>query len=204
MIRVSYVDHMGSDERVCDAARVSFDKAAADRNERLLAFLAHCFVTVRVAAPIFVRPQCFKSKIGFTENEVSRRDVDGPVEVFVPKAWRSRSDAAKQGSGGPLEARYAALATQAMEAAILDACEAYARLLDLGVAPEQARMVLPQAAMTEWIWTGSLAAWARFCALRLAPDAQAETGEVARLCAEIVEPLFPVSWRALTGRGWAA
>lgn len=212
---------MGSDDRVCDAARVSLGRKAseftAEQNARLIRFLArnnhftpftHPQATFHVRAPIFVARQLFKSKVGFsgddeaipdadfTENEISRRYVDSPPEVYRP-AWRERAEGVKQGSGGPLrEAK--GLADLEMSVVADMTTRAYARLLSLGVAPEQARAVLPTAAVTEWHWTGSLAAWARLYRLRTASDAQGETGEVARQVAAALAPHFPVSWAALT------
>lgn len=218
MIEVTYIDHMGSDERVVDAARVSFAKAASQftgkENARLLSYLArnghwtpysHPQITVHVKAPVFVRTQCFKHKVGFSENEISRRYVDAPPEFFAPDRWRGRASDKKQGSSN-VDVLSVALADGEITSPgllvedIYRYCrEGYDALIAGGVAPELARMVLPQAMMTEWIWTGSLAAFARFCALRQAKDAQAETGEVARRCAEIVGSLFPASWAALAG-----
>lgn len=218
MIEVAYVSHMGSDDAVCDAARVSHHKQAAAfppaANARLVAYLArnghwtpfgHPQISVRVTAPVFVARQCFKSKVGFVENEVSRRYVDEPPEFYLPRNWRGRPMHSKQGSSD-VEVFSVKLADGEIVAPGLlaedvyrYAREAYEALIAGGVAPEQARMVLPQGMMTEWVWTGSLAAFARFCGLRCAPDAQAETRAVALGCAEIIAPLFPASWLALTG-----
>jgi thymidylate synthase (FAD) len=224
MIEVAYVSHMGSDDSVCDAARVSFRKQAANftpaANAKLIAYLArnghwspfaHPQISVRVTAPIFVARQCFKSKVGFAENEVSRRYVDAAPEFYRPARWRGKPTHSKQGSSA-IEVFSVALAdgeivspSLLVEDVYRYAREAYDALIAGGVAPEQARMVLPQAMLTEWIWTGSLAAFARFCALRLSQDAQAETAEVAFQCARIIEPLFPASWVALAAwRGEAA
>lgn len=219
MIEAHYITHSGDDLLVVNAARVSFAKRSyawtesstdgqrqilAEKDQRLIRYLAehqhwtpfaHPQVTIHVKAPIFVRTQCFKHKVGFVENEVSRRYVDDEPEFFRPEVWRGRAEDKKQGSAGVIDDLglqfYANLTIE-------QALRSYKFLLDRGVAPEQARMVLPQSMMTEWFWTGSLAAWARFCRQRMGKDAQAETGDVARACAAIVEPLFPVSWAALT------
>lgn len=156
---------------------------------------AHPQITLHIKAPVFVRTQCFKHKVGFVENEISRRYVDDEPDFYLPLAWRGRADDKKQGSDGIVDddglCYYAKIVYDR-------ALESYRHMLGRGVAPEQARMVLPQAMMTEWFWTGSLAAWARFCGQRTGKDAQAETGDVARAAAAIIAPLFPVSWKALT------
>lgn len=217
MIEVAYIGHLGSDLSVVNAARVSMakeSKSFREQDARLLSYLArnghftpftHPQITVRVTAPIFVARQCFKSKVGFTENEVSRRYVDEPPSFYAPDHWRGRPTDRKQGSSNVEVFSVALAGGEITSPALLveDVCryarEAYDALIAGGVAPEQARMVLPQAMLTSWIWTGSLSAFARFCALRQAPDAQAETAEVAWLCAEIIGRLFPVSWAVLSG-----
>lgn len=209
MISASYICHSGDDLLVVNAARVSFAKRSESLTEadrKLIGYLArhnhwapfsHPQITMHCKAPIFVRTQCFKHKVGFAESEISRRYVDDPPKVFMPQTWRSRAASAKQGSGDALpdqeKVRYQA--SLAMHLAV----SGYHALLDMGVAPEQARMVLPQAAITEWVWTGSLAAWARFYCQRTHDHAQSETADLARQCAEIIQPLFPVSWPVLTG-----
>ena len=204
MIEVTYVDHMGSDDRVVDAARVSFAKAAESfkpsQNRRLLAYLAehnhwspfaHCSLTVHVKAPIFVARQLQKHTVGFAWNEVSRRYVDAPPEIYDPGNWRIRAMDKKQGSGAGVVASPAVYLAfeQARDAALA----AYETLLAMNVAPELARAVLPLGTMTEWYWTGSLAAWARMCHQRQAPDAQAEARYVANDVATIAAERFPIS-----------
>ena len=208
-----------SDLDVVNAARVSFDKESdweyvplpddpttvaftrlSDRDTKLIHYLArenhwspfsHPQIRLRVKAPIFVRTQLFKHKVGAVENEISRRYVDTPPELYIPKKWRGRPDKSiKQGSGGesiPFAYNH--------EGHLI----VYQRALDEGVAPEQARMVLPQSTYTEWIWTGSLAAFARVFNQRSDSHAQWEAQQYAKAIGEIMEPLFQVSWRALTG-----
>lgn len=207
---VQLVDHMGNDDSVVNAARVSFNKMAEnftkEQNEKLIMFLAehkheipfaHTAITLRVKAPISIRTQCFKSKIGFVENEVSRRYVSYEPELFIPQ-FRAASANKKQGSGDELEAEKQVEAKKKYEEACKLAIETYNSLIDNGVAPEQARFVLPQGVLTEWVWTGSLLAFARFYNLRYKPDAQKEIQEVAQMVGEIMEKLFPISWKALT------
>jgi len=216
VIEVTLIDHMGSDLTVVNAARVSFAKHVevfADGDRRLLRYLAehdhwtpfaHPQLTLHVKAPVFVRTQCFKHKVGLTENEVSRRYVDETPEFFYPESWRGRSATKKQGSSD-VEVLFVEIEPGVMvppgllaEDLYRTALETYDQLINGGVAPEQARMVLPQGMMTEWYWTGSLAALARFCRQRLSHDAQAETAEVARQCSDLIAPLFPHSWAVLT------
>jgi thymidylate synthase (FAD) len=208
-MRVDYVSHMGSDVMIANAARVSFNKhhdVLDDSDVKLIRYLAahehwtpfaQTAVCLRVAAPLPVRTHCFKHKVGFVENEISRRYVDSEPSFYRP-VWRRRAAEKKQGSGEPFAEGQQAFFTGYVDAWYELAIERYNRLLQLGAAPEQARMVLPQAMMTEWYWTGSLAAYARFYHLRSAPDTQAETRDLAALVAVPLAELFPVSWAALT------
>lgn len=178
-------------------------------DERLINFLArehhelpfaHTSITLRCKAPIFVRTQCFKSKIGFVENEVSRRYVSEEPEMFMPEVWREAVKDKKQGSGGPHPTWNRGVGTGYIDY-ITDHYEncisLYEHMIKDGVCAEQARMVLPQAMMTEWIWTGSLLAYSRFYKLRSKPDAQQEVRVMAEQVGEIMDGLYPVSWKAL-------
>ena len=212
MIAVEFLDKLGSDLTVVNAARVSFAKQSSEFNEsdgRLIRYLAkhkhwtpfsQIQVQLRIAAPIFVARQAFKSTVGTSRNEISRRYVDEPPTYYIPEEWRGRpTGGMKQGSGGPIEAQKQGTCTGLYRLAIDAAQEAYNNLLAIGVAPEQARMVLPQAMMTEWIETGSLAYWARFYGLRSSPDAQKEIQDMAEKINAVIAPLFPISWSALCG-----
>lgn len=208
-MKVTYVDHMGTDLSVVNAARVSFNKVSKgldDRDKGLISYLArnnhwtpfgHATITLHMKLPMFVQRQIDKHQVGFVVNEVSRRYVDDDPEFFVPEVWRKRAENVKQGSSdeavddGLLLDHQVAYFTQTAK-------ETYARLLSQGVAPEQARMVLPMSMYTESWKTGSLYAWANLYRLRIDSHAQKETQEVARQVGEIIEPLFPVSWAALT------
>lgn len=219
---VQLIDHMGSDLSVANAARVSMAKESewdvgydvdtplphlADRDVKLLGYLAkhshwtpfsHPQISFRIKAPIFVARQWFKHMIGITRNETSRRYVDDAPEFFIPEVVRARPDGSiKQGSGGahPEGATWQEVMAEATGTLLAT----YQLMIADGVAPEQARMILPQNMMTEWVETASLAAVCRACALRLDPHAQLETREIAEQIAEIVAPLFPVSWSALMG-----
>lgn len=208
-MKVELVDKMGSDLTVVNSARVSFNKhheEFKDTDERLIKYLAthghwtpfgHPQLQFRISAPIFVARQLGKHQVGLVWNEVSRRYVDYSPELFeVPEnKWRGKPANAKQGSTG-----YVSLPPSlAMNVEMYNgwALDLYNKLLNEGVAPEQARMVLPLSSYTEWYWTGSLMAFARVCKLRLAPDAQEETQEVARQIAKECAILFPLSWQYL-------
>ncbi len=205
---VEYVDHLGSDLTVCNSARVSFNnhKEEFDDNDaKLIKYLAdhnhwtpfaHPQITLRIKAPISIRTQFFKSKIGFVENEISRRYVDIEPEFYKPK-WRTKpNDNIKQGSGEFISN------TEKINddyAKAIHACSLlYEDLINQGVAPEQARFVLPQGMYTEWYWTGSLSAYARFYKLRSHPHAQWEIRQYSKTISKIIQPLFPVSWKVLT------
>lgn len=234
-IKVEYIDHLGTDLTVVNAARVSFDRQSewvfgeeedpefgpvrtqglSDADTKLIAYLAkhnhwspfaHASIQLRVKAPIFVARQLVKHQVGGVWNEVSRRYVDSEPEFYSPEVWRGRPiDGMKQGSSGvvgdiQVNSGFVTTPKFVAESAMMHCLSAYNQLIKAGVAPEQARMILPQGAMTEWYWTGSLMFFARVCAQRLDPHAQAETAEVARQIADIVRPLFPVSWMALTAK----
>lgn len=205
---VEYVNHMGGCIDVVNAARVSFNKqrdVLTDADVKLLGYLAknghwspfaHAQLSLRITAPIFVARQLAKSQIGLVWNEVSRRYVDDAPEFHTPKIWRQRpSDSIKQGSGEAMDDTD--FVDQIYRQAMYGAKTAYHELLNSGVAPEQARMVLPLATMTTWIWTGSLYAFARVCRLRLDSHAQAETREVAAGIDAIARQYFPYAWGAL-------
>lgn len=207
---VEYVNHMGDDLMVVNAARVSFNKKSTELNDKdikLISYLAkhghwtpfaHPQICLHIKAPFPIRTQFFKHKVGFVENEVSRRYVDDEPEFFYPK-WSHRPEGSmKQGAGEnvdtDLQNKAYLIYSQAM-----DMCSsAYQSLLRSGIAPEQARMVLPLGTYTEWYWTGSLAAYARFYTQRSDPHAQAEIRTYAEEIGSILSGLFPVSWSALT------
>jgi len=218
---VEYVKHMGSDLTVVNAARVSFAKTSewetsedgtrilSKKDQRLIKYLAehnhwtpfsHPQITLRIKAPIFVRTQMFKHKVGFTENEISRRYVTIEPEVYTPE-WRSApTDGAKQGSSDFVYSPLADDLDRVYNKAILVCVEIYNKLLKEGVAPEQARSVLPQGTYTEWWWTGSLSAYARVFKQRIDAHAQWEVQQYAAAIGKILEPLFPHSWSVLTAK----
>ena len=221
---VAYVNHMGGDLMVVNAARVSFAKESeyeqvetgdgaiknelSQKDQKLIKYLAkhkhwtpfaHPQITLRIKAPISIRTQLFKHKVGFVENEVSRRYVDNTPEVYIPR-WRSKpTNGAKQGSEDFVEIGSDTSNSSHIgyTLAVGQCLDMYNVLLQKGIAPEQARFVLPQGTYTEWYWTGSLAAYARVCKQRLDPHAQWEVQQYAKAMGDIIAPLFPHSWAAL-------
>ena len=198
---------MGDDLRVVNAARVSFDKESdnlSEKDKKLIKYLAehdhftpftHCSVTLRETVPIFVARQRFKHTVGFTYNEVSRRYVSSEPSFYIPMddEWRLAAEDKKQGSKDETIPINPAFIRQYYDGCVA----AYNKLLETGVAPEQARMVLPQSMYTSYYTTGSLAAFARAYRLRSSPDAQQEIQFVANQWDKIIRPLFPYSWSAL-------
>lgn len=207
-MQVDYVDHLGGDINVVNAARVSFAKEVKEfdleKDTKLINYLAkhnhftplaHTSVTIRVKAPIFMARQFVKHQIGLVWNEESRRYIDDEPEFYIPKELRGRPVNAKQGSNGVLES--SEMFTDMIVVESSRCLDLYNRLLEGKVAPEQARMVLPQNTMTNWVWTGSLVALARVVKLRTDSHAQQEAQELAKLINDVVAPLYPVSWKAL-------
>jgi thymidylate synthase (FAD) len=202
---------MGDDISVVNAARVSFGKKSKyectdlikgkwelkPADVKLIKYLAkhqhkspfnHAFATFHVKAPVFVARQLQKHEY-MPWNEISRRYVDSEPEFYKPEHWRGRSADKKQGSEGVVDLKTKPTNEYALET--------YRNLLDDGVAPEQARMVLPQSMITEWYWSGSLYAFAKMCSLRLKEDSQEETRQVATQIYLPMIKAFPVSWKAL-------
>lgn len=227
-MRTELVDSMGSDLTVVNSARVSFDKEVkwidvynviADdgfktvkvlhkKDEKLINYLAkhghwtpfsHPQITLRYTVPLFVARQEFKHIVGFTRNEVSRRYVDDDPEFYIPELWRSRpAESVKQGSGLPLDSRSNEYYQEYYDRLIEFVEEMYRQMISDGVAPEQARMILPQSMYTSYYITGSLAAFARFYKQRTDEHAQKEIQDLAHMVGDIIQPLYPVSWQALT------
>ncbi len=219
---VELLDKMGSDLTTVESARVSFLKGATDITERevkLIKYLAehehtspfrHAMLMFRFKAPLFVARQLWKHIVGISPefdledrfqgfsggvkdtgwNEASGRYVELQDEFYIPAIWRSQSSSNKQGSAGPLadQAVAAAAYRQGLEAAYT----AYQQLRELGVAKEQARVVLPQSIYTQWIWTGSLQAFLHVVDLRTKPDAQWETQQFGIAVRDIIVEHFPV------------
>lgn len=245
-----YVDHMGNDNNVVNAARLSFGADAKEytnaQNASLIRFLAygvsskevaiqlaelkagvpsqldgddalrwaqdlyenlrhqdrhwtpfaHTAFSIKMKAPIPIRTQCFKHKQGLVENEESRRYISSTPEIFIPEFRMKPEGSIKQGSAGlhPKNDYWNDLYKLQTTAAVM----CYEQMIADGIAPEQARFVLPQGAMVNWLWTGNLLAFANFYNKRSDSHAQGEIQQLAEMVKQIVQPLYPVSWEALT------
>ena len=207
-MKVELIDYMGNDDSVVNAARASFSRKAknftAEQNANLIRYLAehnhlspfyHATITLRLKAPIAVHAQMMKHTVGFAHNTTSRRYVTSEPELFIPE-FREKAPNVKQGSldtehldNKEFKGRYKQLCNSAINY--------YEFLISQGVAAEQARFILPQGVMTEWVSTGSLYAWVRFYNQRTDPHAQKEIQDLAHMVGEIIEPLYPHSWKAL-------
>jgi len=237
---VDYIDHMGGDITVVNAARVSFNSRSeyeidtkgfdriqvrtgeskekykkeflrlGEKDEKLIKYLAthnhwtpfaHPQITLRIKAPISIRTQFFKHKQGFVENEISRRYVSSEPEFYCPELRYAPTGGAKQGSSGFIEDEDKINELNSdFDFSVLGCLNTYNRLIEEGVAPEQARFILPQGMYTEWYWTGSLSAYARFYSLRSAEYAQWEIREYANAVGGIIKSLYPVCWKYLTAK----
>jgi len=216
-MEVKLIDKMGSDLSVVNAARVSFSKISkweiipeagptegilTLEDEKLIKYLAkhdhwspfgHASMQFHIEAPVFVARQLVKHQVGLVWNEVSRRYVDSEPEFYTPEVWRGAPENKKQGSSDikididPDDFVRMYDSSKWM----------YEYLLERGVCPEQARMILPQSMMTEWYWSGTLYAFARVCNLRCKDDAQLETQMVTKQIDVLAEEIFPYSWEAL-------
>mgnify|MGYP002056112633 FL=1 len=213
-MQVKLIDKKGSDLSVVNAARVSFAKESewesipeggqiegllSLADEKLIKYLAkhnhwspfgHASMQFHIKAPIFVARQLVKHQVGLVWNEVSRRYVDDEPEFYIPKKWRLKADNKKQGSSDET-------IEYNIDGAIQFVTQTYNNLLREQVAPEMARMVLPQNLYTEWYWSGTLMAFARVCNLRCAKDTQLETQIIAQMIDHECKTKFPVSWEAL-------
>lgn len=207
MIKVEYIDHCGDDLTTVNVARVSFSKwqdELGPKDSGLIKFLAnhehtspfrHNAITLRCHAPVWLARQLGKHQVGLSWNEVSRRYVDTGFEFFVPEYRERPEGGIKQGSGGlHKDNKVFQEATEGFQTAAL---EFYEELIACGVAPEQARGILPQNMMTSWIWTGSLYAFYHMYRLRIDSHAQVEAQQFAKEVDSIMTMLFPESWLAL-------
>ena len=244
-IAATYIDHMGSDLSVVNAARVSFGKKSkwdeeprtrevrdgkmycsdfpppntlADRDTKLIKYLAkhrhispfgHAFASFHIKAPIFVARQLVKHKF-LRWNEISRRYVDDEPEFYTPDVWRGRSADKKQGSSEEVithvtwdigDGEEGGEVSTVVEDYNQHCLDTYKAMINNLMAPEQARMVLPQSTITEWYWSGSLDAFADMCRLRCKEDTQYESRIVANQISTIMQDLYPVSWSALMSEG---
>lgn len=180
-----------------------FRRVLSDRDQRLIEYLGrhghdspfnHNALSVHVKMPIFVARQLVKHEY-LVLNEISRRYVDDKPEFYWPETWRKRSEDKKQGSSDE-HVHHQAL-PEWYDNALTESLIAYRTMIRAGVAPEQARMVLPLSTLTEWHWTGLLSAWAKMVNQRIQPDTQYETRLVAQQVDKIASELWPHSWKAL-------
>lgn len=210
-MKVELIDSAGGDLSVVNSARVSFNKESKEMtgtDERLINYLAkhrhdtpfrHNFIQLRCSVPLFLARQLMKHQAGLTWNEESRRYIDYAPDFYMPDGWRKRPDKSiKQGSEG--RHHFSPRISREYEMFVKKATEFYEDLLDEGVAPEMARMVLPQSMMVNFIWSGNLLAFYHVWNLRSGAGAQEEAKEFAELLREAIEPEFPVSWAALEAR----
>ena len=207
-MKVELIDKMGNDLSVVNAARVSYAKVKDDfdtSDEKLIKYLAehkhwspfaHTFLSFRIKAPVFVARQLVKHQVGLVWNEESRRYISDDPELYSLTQWREKPKSSKQGSGESmtLDDELQNQITFHQQYSL----NLYHKLLDSNVAPEQARAVLPQSMFTNWIWSGTLFAFARVCGLRLDAHAQKETQDVARQLDIHCQDSFPISWKYLT------
>ena len=206
---VELLETFGDDLTVVNAARVSLAKHSSELtvgDEKLIKYLMdydhnspffHPQARFRIKIPVFLAREWFRHTVGFARNEVSRRYVDSPPTFFLPDVVRLRAPGKKQGSD---ETTSDPTGRDMIQAATQKSFAAYLDLLERGVCPEQARLVLPQNMMTEFIETGSLAAYARVYKLRSDPHAQWEVQQYANSISSLLEPLFPISWKALADK----
>ena len=219
-IKVEWITHMGDDLSTVNSARVSFDKFSdwegydkegspvlSNKDAKLIKYLAdhkhltpfrHNQLQIRCTAPIFIARQLGKHQAGLSWNEVSRRYVDTPPEFYTPDEWRERPKGGiKQGSSGVIADNESAIRLYA--SLVNESVLLYNSFVDNNVAPEMARMVLPQSMMTTWIWSGNLLAFNHVYKERIASGAQLEAQDFAQKLGVILEQLFPVSFKALKG-----
>ena len=216
-MNVELIDCMGSDLSVVNAARVSFAKKSElewvekknsstvyeqtlkEKDKKLINYLAkhdhwspfgHASLQFHIKAPIFVARQLVKHQVGLVWNEVSRRYVDDEPEFYVPKKWRLKAEDKKQGSSDETIEYPLGSTMEFLK-------QTYNNMLKANIAPELARMILPQNLYTEWYWSGTLIAFARICNLRCKPDTQFETQQIANMIDSVSKEKFPVSWKAL-------
>ena len=213
---VELLDHYGSDWTVVNAARVSFsgeewaqlpEGYTEEQGAKLISYLSehkhmcpfrHPQITIRCEAPVFLARQLGKHQIGLVWSEESRRYRDHAPDFYVPLEWRKRPEGGiKQGSAGSFEGPDAEALDDAYIELLDRAVDLYEGMLEDGVAPEMARMVLPQSMMVRWVWTGSLEAFSHMYKLRIDGHAQKEARDFAQELDTIMKELYPYSWSAL-------
>jgi thymidylate synthase (FAD) len=210
-MKVELIEAAGGDLSVVNSARVSFNKsveAMEAGDEKLINYLAkhrhdtpfrHNFIQLRCSVPLFLARQLMKHQAGLTWNEESKRYVDDIPEIYYPDEWRERPEKSiKQGSGK--RHKYTPRWSRFYEAHMHESLDMYRDMIRDGIAPEMARMVLPQSMMVNFIWSGNLLAFYHVWNLRSGEGAQEEAQLFAELLREAIEPAFPISWKALETR----
>jgi len=208
---VRLVDTYGDELSIVNAARVSYDQKSEsleDRDRGLLKFLVkhehtspmrHVFLSVEFNAPLLVARQHWRHIVGASTieagtpfSELSRRYVRDEPEFYIPEVWRSAPENSKQGSGAGIKSEYSSHLREQLQRHVLSSIEKYESAMELGVAPEQARLFLPAYAMyTRYLWTPSLHAALNFVALRSAQDSQVEIREYSLAVERLIEEKFP-------------
>lgn len=207
-IKVTYVDHMGSDLRVVNSARISFggeSQELTDKDKKLIKYLAdnehmspfeHNVLTVIVDCPLYIRSQIHRHRT-FSYNEVSRRYTSENLQFFMPDSIRKQAKNNRQASDGELDLNSAKLAMATIEAVHKTCLREFEKLLELGVPREQARGILPQNLMTSFYMTGNLRNWVHFVKLRVDNHAQIEVQLVGKQVLNILLDKFPEATKAL-------
>lgn len=216
---VRLVDRMGSDLSVANAARASYAKESKEMGPgdvKLINFLAreghmspfrHAMLTFEFKAPLMVARQHWKYVVGSDHtmdswNESSRRYITSEAEFYIPNSieWRTTPDSSKQGSGGPLGRFEGEMLTMSLQQYVEEGENLYTWAMNLGVAPEQARLFLPAYGMYLYYrWTCSLQSAAHFLRQRLEESAQKEITDFARATYQLTYQYFPASFGALIG-----
>lgn len=221
-MKVTYVDHMGSDLMIVNAARKSFGagyetwseepRTPRGRSDRELMFdlagsghylpFRHPHITVECDAPIPVARQLGKHQVGLDWSEISRRYKTKGIEFYrIGRGWRADVKDRRQGSGELLPGNKQTTLMHLEDQAIQRSIDNYLQALNIGASPEQARFLLLQGMIVSWTWTGSLLAFYHLHKLRSHPDTQLETRQFALQCETIMQRLYPVAWEALTRHG---
>jgi thymidylate synthase (FAD) len=210
LIKVTYIDHMGSDLTITNSARVSFNgysSSLEEKDKKLIKYLAdhehlspfeHCTLTVLVEVPLYIRSQIHRHRT-FAYNEISRRYTSEDLQFYVPNIddIRKQSKSNRQASNGELSENDSIAALEVMQKIHKDCLDTYNNLLDMGVCREQARGVLPQNLMTKFYMTGNLRNFAHFIKLRTHEGAQKEVRDMANQLTEILTEKFPVALSSL-------
>lgn len=208
MIKAEYINHMGDDLTVVNAARVSFGKHKKKldaKDVKLINYLAkhkhmtpfeHCILSVNIKCPLYIRSQIHRHRT-FSYNEISRRYTAENIEFYLPDKLRKQHEKSKQCSDGTLSDVESQVLMGGISASHRVSLDLYNKLLDKGVARELARGVLPQNLMTEFWMTGNLRNWIHFIGLRLDDHAQEEVQVIAQQVMDIIEDKFPEAGKAL-------